>query len=116
MAIGFIVVLQVVLTAAAALLVMRVFRRQRRGFGTPRERATLQTLGFATTTMGAFRKGLSSRAAEDVLPEVCAQSGAAAAALFDTHALLAFVASEAGSIEQHRRHVDNDAAGVLAGC
>ena len=74
-------VLQVALTLAAAALVYYGLRRQRKGFGTLEERATLRTLAFASSTLRALRQGLTERSAASVLPEVEAQAGAPAVAL-----------------------------------
>jgi two-component system LytT family sensor kinase len=106
-------VLQVALTLAAAALVYYGLRRQRKGFGTLEERATLRTLAFATSSLRALRQGLTERSAASVLPEVEAQAGAPAVALYDEGRLLAFHAAAAGPGEGHRLHVGAETPGVL---
>jgi two-component system LytT family sensor kinase len=106
-------VLQVVLTLAAGALVYYGLRRQRKGFGTLEERATLRTLAFATSTLRALRQGLTERSAARVLPEVEVQAGAPAVALYGTDRLLAFHAAAAGPGEGHRLHVGAETPAVL---
>lgn len=108
MALVAIIVVQVTVTVGAALFMLLVLSRKRRGFGTPGERATLRTLALATSTIGALRHGLSPRAVGDVLPEVCTQSGAAAAALYNDGQLLAFVPGVNAASEDHRLHLDTE--------
>jgi len=81
---------QVAFTGLAALFVYVLLRRQRRGFGTLEERATLRTLAFATSTMRSLRGGLDAASANRVLAEVAEQAGADAVALYDQQALLGF--------------------------
>jgi LytS/YehU family sensor histidine kinase len=76
------------LTGLAALFVYLLLRRQRRGFGTLEQRATLRTLAFATTALSILRRGLSGSSASKVLPSVAEQAGAAAVALYDEHGVL----------------------------
>jgi len=106
-------VLQVALTLAAAALVYYGLRRQRKGFGTLEERATLRTLAFATSTLRALRQGLTERSAATVLPEVEVQAGAPAVALYGPDGLLAFHAAAAGPAERHRLHVGAETPAVL---
>src|SRR5438874_8520328 len=96
---------EVVLTAVAAWFVYLLLRRQRRGFGTLEERATLRTLAFASSTLRSLRGGLSAASAGRVLAEVAEQAGAAAVALYDTDGLLGFHPVSAGPAESHRLHV-----------
>src|SRR2546430_11081300 len=65
------------ITGLAALFVYVLLRRQRRGFGTLEERATLRTLAFATSTLRSLRGGLSAASASRVLTEVAEQAAAA---------------------------------------
>jgi two-component system LytT family sensor kinase len=104
---------QAVLTGLAALFVYLLLRRQRRGFGTLEERATLRTLAFATSTLRSLRGGLTSASASRVLAEVAEQAGAAAVALYDADGLLDFHPVSAGPAESHRLHVDVEAQAVL---
>lgn len=113
MAIAVVVAVQVVVTAAATALMLRRLGNRGRGFGTPRERATLDTLAFATTTIGALRQGLSQRSVTAVLPEVYAQSGAAAVAVYDAQNLLAFAPESGGPVEVHRAHAEAERGMVL---
>src|SRR5215472_11528313 len=106
-------ILQVVLTALAALFVYLMLRRQRRGFGTLEERATLRTLAFATSTMRSLRGGLDAASANRVLAEVAEQAGAEAVALYDQHGLLGFHPVSAGPAESHRLHAGVEAPAVL---
>src|SRR5205085_11965618 len=101
------------LTALAALFVYLLLRRQRRGFGTLEERATLRTLAFATSTLRSLRGGLSATNASRVLVEVAEQAGAAAVALYDQYGLLGFHPASAGPAESHRLHAGIDAPAVL---
>src|SRR5262245_25740280 len=55
------------LTGLAALFVYLLLRRQRRGFGTLQQRATLRTLAFATSTLRSLRRGLTAGSAQRVL-------------------------------------------------
>ena len=105
--------LQVALTVVAAALVYLGLRRQRKGFGTLEERATLRTLAFATSSLRTLRQGLSERSAAGVLPEVEAQAGAPAVALYAPDRLLAFHAAAAGPGEGHRLHVGAETPAVL---
>ena len=104
---------QAVLTGLAALFVYLLLRRQRRGFGTLEERATLRTLAFATSTMRSLREGLDAANASRVLPAVAEQAGAAAVALYDQKSLLGFHPVSAGPAESHRLHVGVEAPAVL---
>ena len=104
---------QVVLTALAALFVYLLLRRQRRGFGTLEERATLRTLAFATATLRSLRGGLDAANANRVLAEVAEQAGAAAVALYDQQGLLGFHPVSAGPAESHRLHAGIEAPAVL---
>ncbi|HEY2702575.1 MAG TPA: histidine kinase [Candidatus Dormibacteraeota bacterium] len=103
---------QVLLTAMAAVAVYLLVSRQRRSFGTAEDRATLRTLALATSTMGALRRGLTARSAAEVLPEVAEQAGAAVA-IYDTGGLLAYEPGPTGAAGGHRLHLEDDAAGVL---
>jgi two-component system, LytTR family, sensor kinase len=113
MGIGTIIVVQVVLTVAVAAIALRLAGRGRHAFGTPEERATLRALAFATSTLGALRHGLSPEAVTRVLPELCAQSGAAAVGLYDTQRLLGFVPGAPGPADSHRLHIEAEEAMVL---
>ncbi len=104
---------QAVLTGLAALFVYLLLRRQRRGFGTLEERATLRTLAFASSTMRSLREGLDAANASRVLPEVAEQAGAAAVALYDQKGMLGFHPVSAGPAESHRLHVGVEAPAVL---
>jgi two-component system LytT family sensor kinase len=104
---------QGMLTGLAALFVYLLLRRQRRGFGTLEERATLRTLAFATSTLRSLRQGLSVASANRVLPEVAEQAGATAVALYGHDGMLGFHAVSAGSAESHRLHLGVEAAAVL---
>jgi two-component system, LytTR family, sensor kinase len=104
---------QVLLTAVAAVAVYLLVSRQRRSFGTAEDRATLRTLALATSTMGALRRGLSVRSAAEVLPEVAEQAGAAVA-IYDTGGLLGFEPGPPGPADGHRLHLEADAPAVLA--
>jgi two-component system LytT family sensor kinase len=104
---------QVVLTGLAAAFVYLLLRRQRRGFGTLEERATLRTLAFATSTMRSLRGGLDATTASRVLAEVAEQAGAAAVALYDQQGLLGFHPVSAGPAESHRLHAGIEAPAVL---
>jgi two-component system LytT family sensor kinase len=104
---------QMGLTVAAAALVYLGLRRQRKGFGTLEERATLRTLAFATSTLSTLRQGLSERSAAKVLPEVEAQAGAPAVALYGPDRLLAYHAAATGPGRDHRPHVAGEAGAVL---
>jgi two-component system, LytTR family, sensor kinase len=104
---------QVALTGLAALFVYLLLRRQRRGFGTLDERATLRTLAFATSTLRSLRGGLSVASASRVLAEVSVQAGADAVALYDQRGLLGFHPASAGPAEAHRLHVGVESAAVL---
>lgn len=101
------------LTAMAAVFVYLLLRRQRRGFGTLEERATLRTLAFATSTLRSLRGGLSAASASRVLAEVAEQAGAAAVALYDQGGLLGFHAASAGPAESHRLHAGVESPAVL---
>ena len=101
------------LTALAALFVYMLLRRQRRGFGTLEQRATLRTLAFATSTLRSLRRGLTAGSAQRVLPAVAEQSGAAAVAIYDEHQLLSYHAATKGAAEGHRLHLDTEARIVL---
>ncbi|HEX3607490.1 MAG TPA: histidine kinase [Candidatus Dormibacteraeota bacterium] len=103
---------QILLTGVAAVAVYLLVSRQRRSFGTAEDRATLRTLALATSTMGALRRGLTSRSAGEVLPEVAEQAGAAVA-IFDTRGLLGFEPGAPGPAGGHRLHLEDDAAAVL---
>jgi two-component system, LytTR family, sensor kinase len=104
---------QVALTALGALFVYLLLRRQRRGFGTLEERATLRTLAFATSTLRSLRGGLSPASASRVLAEVAEQAGAAAVGLYDRQGLLGFHPASAGPAHAHRLHVGAEAPAVL---
>ncbi|HYW22978.1 MAG TPA: histidine kinase [Terriglobales bacterium] len=104
---------QVVLTLLAALFVYLLLRRQRRGFGTLEERATLRTLAFATSTMRSLRGGLDAANANRVLAELAEQAGAAAVGLYDQQGLLGFHPVSAGPAETHRLHAGVEAPAVL---
>jgi two-component system LytT family sensor kinase len=104
---------QAALTALGALFVYLLLRRQRRGFGTLEERATLRTLAFATSTLRSLRGGLSPASASRVLAEVAEQAGAAAVGLYDRQGLLCFHAASAGPAQAHRLHVGAEAPAVL---
>ena len=104
---------QAVLTGLAALFVYLLLRRQRRGFGTVEERATLRTLAFATSALRSLRRGLSPESASGVLPEVAEQAGAAAVALYDRERLLGFHIAAVGPAESHRLHAGVETAAVL---
>jgi len=101
------------LTGLAALFVYLLLRRQRRGFGTLEQRATLRTLAFATTTLRSLRRGLTGASANRVLPPVAEQAGAAAVALYDEHGLLGYHPVTPGAAQGHRLHVDGEAPIVL---
>ena len=103
---------QVVLTALAGLFVYLLLRRQRHGFGTLEERATLRTLAFATSTLRSLRRGLAD-SADQVLAEVAERAGGAAVALYDQRGLLGFHPVSAGPAESHRLHVGVEAPAVL---
>lgn len=100
------------LTALAALFVYVLLRRQRRGFGTLEQRATLRTLAFATTMLRSLRRGLTGASANRVLGPVAKQAGAAAVALYDEHGLLGYHPATSGA-EGHRQHIDGEAPIVL---
>jgi two-component system LytT family sensor kinase len=100
------VLLEVGLTAAGAVLVYLALRRQQRGFGSLEQRATLKTLGFAASVQRALRPGLSKRTAAQVVPELAAQAGSPAVALYDRSGLLAFHADPAGPGESHHLHLE----------
>ena len=104
---------ELVLTAAAAGFVYLLLRRQRRGFGTLEDRATLRTLAFATATLRSLRRGLTKQSAAHVLPEVAEQAGAAGVALYAPDGLLGFHADPAGPAESHRLHLDGESRAVL---
>jgi two-component system LytT family sensor kinase len=104
---------QAILTALAALFVYLLLRRQRRGFGTLEERATLRTLAFATSTLGSLRRGLSVTSANRVLAAVAEQAGSAAVALYGPGGLLGFHPVSAGPAEAHRLHVGVEAPAVM---
>jgi two-component system LytT family sensor kinase len=104
---------QAALTGLAALFVYLLLRRQRRGFGTLEERATLRTLAFATSTLRSLRGGLSVASAGRVLAEVSVQAGADAVALYDQGGLLGFHPASAGPAEAHRLHLGVESAAVL---
>ena len=89
--------------AAAAAGVFMLLRRQRRGFGTLEERATLRTLAFATATLGTLRRGLSARSAHRVLRAIVTQTGVTAAALYDQSGPLAFQAAAWASSPSYSR-------------
>src|SRR5215831_5210889 len=101
------------LTGLAALFVYLLLRRQRRGFGTLEERATLRTLAFATSTLRSLRRGLSADSAQQVLAEVSERAGSAAVALYDLGGLLGFHTASAGPAEGHRLHAGVEAPAVL---
>jgi len=101
------------LTALAALFVYLLLRRQRRGFGTLEQRATLRTLAFATTTLSILRRGLTASTASTVLPSVAEQAGAAAVALYDENGLLGYHPAPSGGGDGHRQHLDSEARVVL---
>jgi two-component system, LytTR family, sensor kinase len=103
---------QAALTAVAAVAVYLLVSRQRRSFGSAEDRAMLRTLGLATSTMGALRRGLTDRSAAEVLPEV-AEHASTAVALYDTGRLLAFEPGPAAPAAAHRAHLDGEAAAVL---
>ena len=105
--------MQAALTCVAALFVYVLLRRQRRGFGTLEERATLRTLAFATSTQRSLRRGLSADSAHRVLAEVAEQAGAAAVALYDERGLLGFHPASAGPAEGHRLHAGVEAPAVV---
>lgn len=104
---------QLGLTCVAALFVYLLLRRQRHGFGTVEQRATLRTLAFATTTLRSLRRGLTSASANRVLPSVAEQAGAAAVALYDEQGLLDYQTAASGDFNGHRRHLDSEAPAVL---
>src|SRR5262249_53013948 len=101
------------LTGLAALFVYLLLRRQRRGFGTLEQRATLRTLAFATTTLRSLRRGLTDAGASRVLGPVAKQAGAAAVALYDEHGLLGYHPVPPAAAQGHRLHVDGEAPIVL---
>src|SRR5215471_11526511 len=101
------------LTGLAALFVYLLLRRQRRGFGTLEQRATLRTLAFATTTLSILRRGLTASTASTVLPSVAEQAGAAAVALYDENGLLGYHPAPSGGGDGHRQHLDREARVVL---
>jgi two-component system LytT family sensor kinase len=104
---------QAALTAAAAVFVYLLLRRQRRGFGTLEERATLRTLAFATSALHALRRGLTADSAARVLPEVAEQAAAEAVGLYDAGGLLGFHSRSPGPAEAHRLHLGSEQAAVL---
>jgi two-component system LytT family sensor kinase len=101
------------LTGLAALFVYLLLRRQRRGFGTLEQRATLRTLAFATTTLSILRRGLTGSTAGTVLPSVAEQAGAAAVALYDENGLLGYHPASSGGADGHRQHLETEARVVL---
>jgi two-component system, LytTR family, sensor kinase len=103
---------QFVLTAAAAGFVYLLLRRQRRGFGTLEERATLRTLAFATATLRGLRTGLTRQSAAHVLPELAEQAGAAAVAIYAPEGLLGFHAAAELAVG-HRLHLEREKRAVL---
>lgn len=105
--------IQALLTAIAAVFVYVLLRRQRRGFGTLEERATMRTLAFATSTLRALRSGLTPQSAARVLSEVAEQAGAVAVALYTDRGMLGFHAVPAGPAESHRLHLGIEAPTVL---
>ena len=98
------------LTALAALFVYLLLRRQRRGFGTLEERATMRTLALAASTLRSLRRGLDAAGTEQVLAEVARQASAAAVALYDERGLLGF---HPVSAEGHRLHIGVEAPAIL---
>lgn len=108
-----IVLVQLTITAVAAVLVYVALRRQQRGFGSLQQRTTLRTLGFASSVLSSLRRGLTQRSARQVLPEVLAQAGTPAAALYDRRGLLAFYADPGGPGDGHHLHEDATTAAVL---
>lgn len=101
------------LTGLAALFVYLLLRRQRRGFGTLEQRATLRTLAFATTALSILRRGLSASSASKVLPSVAEQAGAAAVALYDEHGVLDYHPARSAGGDGHRQHLESEARIVL---
>jgi two-component system, LytTR family, sensor kinase len=104
---------QAALTGLAGLFVYLLLRRQRRGFGTLEQRATLRTLAFATSTLRSLRPGLSADSAQQVLAEVAERAGSDAVALYDQRGLLGFHTVSAGPAESHRLHAGVEAPAVL---
>lgn len=107
------ILLQLVLTTAAAALVYLALRRQQRGFGSVEQRATLRTLGFASSVLGSLRRGLTARSANQVLPDVLEQAAAPAAAIYDREGLLAYHCLAGGPGDQHDLHVEATTPAVL---
>ncbi len=99
------------LTAVAAAIVFLLLRRHSTSFETAEQRATLRTLAFATSTLRSFRRGLTAASAARVLPEIAAQAGAKAVALYTPRGLLAFHAA-AGLAARHRSHAAAAAASI----
>ena len=107
------ILLQLGLTTAAAALVYLALRRQQRGFGSVEQRATLRTLGFASSVLGSLRRGLTPRSANQVLPDVLEQAAAPAAAIYDRDGLLAYHSLAGGPGDQHDLHVEASTSAVL---
>src|SRR5438067_8024025 len=106
------IAVQCVATALVGGVVYLLLRRQRRGFSSLEEQATLRTLASATSTLSSLRSGLSSRSAGHVLRQLAGPSGAEAVALFDTTALLAYHTDIAGA-ERHHSHAQQETAAVV---
>ncbi|MBV8195852.1 MAG: histidine kinase [Candidatus Dormibacteraeota bacterium] len=107
------VVLQVLLTAMCGVAVYLLLRRQRHGFGSVEEQATLRTLASATSTLSSLRRGLTAKSAAQVLRPLGSTAGAEAVALYDTNRLLAYHADTAAGI-RHRGHAHGDEASILS--
>jgi two-component system LytT family sensor kinase len=107
-------VLEVGLTALAALFVFRRVRRRPFAFNTVEERATLRTLAFATQAVSTLRQGLTARTAVKVLRSLVLQSGGMAAALYDSRSLMGFQAAPGSRAEAHTRHLEAELAAVQA--
>jgi two-component system LytT family sensor kinase len=103
---------ELVLTVLAGCFVYLLLRRQRRGFGTLEERATLRTLGFATSTLATLQRGLTRQSAGRVLPELAELAGSPAVAIYGDSGLLAFHAAAGAAGEAHRAHLGEETAAV----
>ena len=104
---------ELVLTALVGCFVYLLLRRQRRGFGTLEERATLRTLGFATSTLATLQRGLTRQSAGRVLPELAELAASPAVAIYGDSGLLAFHAAAGSTGESHRGHLGEETAAVL---
>jgi two-component system LytT family sensor kinase len=103
---------QTILTAAAALFVYVLLRRQARAFGTLEQRATLRTLAFATATLRTLRAGLTVATASRVLREAAGRAGAEGVALYDLDGLLSYHPA-ARPADHHRGHIGAETPAVL---